>query len=46
MQEIGGYLQLDDFTSNEYYKNLVSLNTARNYFVYFPSLELDYPNIK
>ena len=34
MQEIGGYLQLDDFTSNEYYKNLVSLNTARNYFVY------------
>ena len=36
MKEIGGYFELDRLTSDkgEYYKDLVSLNTARNALVY------------
>jgi len=34
MREIGGYLELDDFVQNEYYKDLIALNSARNAFVY------------
>ena len=34
MKEIGGYLELEQLVSNEYYKNLIALNTARNALVY------------
>lgn len=34
MKEIGGYLELEQFVSNEYYPNLIALNTARNALVY------------
>lgn len=34
MQEIGGYFEFEKLRSNEYYKNLISLNTARNALVY------------
>lgn len=34
MKEIGGYLGLDEPIGEEYYKNLISLNTARNALVY------------
>lgn len=34
MKEIGGYLELDDFVSREYYPELLHLNTARNALVY------------
>ena len=34
MKEIGGYLELEQLVSNEYYPNLIALNTARNALVY------------
>uniref|UniRef100_UPI003AEF68C7 hypothetical protein n=1 Tax=Cetobacterium sp. TaxID=2071632 RepID=UPI003AEF68C7 len=34
MKEIGGYFQIEEFVRNEYYKDLVSLNTARNALLY------------
>ncbi len=34
MNEIGGYFGLEPLISNEYYKNLVALNTARNALLY------------
>ena len=33
-KEIGGYLELEQLVSNEYYKKLIALNTARNALVY------------
>lgn len=34
MKEIGGYFGLDEYSGSEYYKDLVSLNTARNALLY------------
>ncbi len=34
MKEVGGYFQLEQLIKNEYYKDLISLNTARNALVY------------
>lgn len=34
MKEIGGYLELDNLIHNEFYPNLISLNTARNALIY------------
>lgn len=34
MKEIGGYLELDEFIDNEYYKDLIRLNTGRNALIY------------
>lgn len=34
MKEIGGYFGLDQFAGNEYYKNLIALNTGRNCLLY------------
>ena len=34
MKEIGGYFELETFARNEYYKDAIALNTARNAFVY------------
>ncbi|MED9969845.1 MAG: hypothetical protein UFA98_07550 [Ruminococcus sp.] len=34
MNEIGGYFGLEPLISNEYYKNLIALNTARNALLY------------
>lgn len=34
MKEIGGYFGLEDFVSNEYYKDLTPLNSARNALLY------------
>ena len=34
MREIGGYLELEELTGCEYYKNSIALNTARNAFAY------------
>lgn len=34
MKEIGGYLELEEFRHQEYYPNLIALNTARNALVY------------
>lgn len=34
MKEIGGYLELDRFSNQEYYSDFVTLNTARNALVY------------
>lgn len=34
MKEIGGYLELDNFGSREYYPELLHLNTARNALIY------------
>ena len=34
MNEIGGYIELDELISNEYYPDLIALNTARNALVY------------
>ncbi|AEE16177.1 hypothetical protein [Treponema brennaborense] len=34
MKEIGGYLELELSSGKEYYSNLISVNTARNAFVY------------
>lgn len=34
MKEIGGYFGLDNFIDNEYYKDLIRLNTARNALIY------------
>ncbi len=34
MREIGGYLELEKFSGNEYYGNALALNTARNAFLY------------
>lgn len=34
MKEIGGYLALDQFISNSYYKDLIELNTGRNALLY------------
>lgn len=34
MDEIGGYFQLEQLISNEYYNNLISLNTGRNALLY------------
>lgn len=33
-KEIGGYIELDEYTGKEYYANLVALNSARNALVY------------
>ena len=32
--EIGGYFGLEPLISNEYYKDLIALNTARNALLY------------
>lgn len=34
MKEIGGYLELERFADNEYYKDGIAFNTARNAFVF------------
>lgn len=34
VREIGGYFGLEQFIDNEYYKNLIALNTARNALIY------------
>ena len=34
MKEIGGYFGLEQLVSNEYYKDLVSLNNGRNALLY------------
>lgn len=34
MKEIGGYFELEQLISNEYYKGLIHLNTARNALLY------------
>ncbi|MCH7321029.1 hypothetical protein LZ480_03920 [Solibacillus sp. MA9] len=34
MKEIGGYFELEQLISNEYYKDLIHLNTARNALLY------------
>lgn len=34
MKEIGGYLEFEKLVSNEYHKNMVSLNIARNALLY------------
>ncbi|MBN1060026.1 hypothetical protein [Clostridium botulinum] len=34
MKEIGGYFGLDQLISNEYYKNLISVNSGRNALLY------------
>lgn len=34
MREIGGYFGLEQLISNEYYKDLIALNTARNSLLY------------
>ena len=34
MKEIGGYLELEHLISNEYYKDLIAVNTARNALLY------------
>lgn len=34
MREIGGYFELEQLISNEYYKDLIHLNTARNALLY------------
>lgn len=34
MKEIGGYLEFEKLVSNEYHKNMVSLNVARNALLY------------
>ena len=34
MKEIGGYLGLDNFVSNEYHHDLISLNTGANALLY------------
>lgn len=34
MKEIGGYFELEKLVSNEYYKDLIHLNTARNALLY------------
>lgn len=34
MKEIGGYFGLEQLISNEYYKDLIALNTARNALLY------------
>lgn len=34
MKEIGGYLELEQFVDNAYYKDLIHLNTARNALLY------------
>lgn len=34
MKEIGGYFELENFISNEYYENLIALNTCRNALIY------------
>ena len=33
-REIGGYFQLESFSGQEYYCNLVALNSARNCLLY------------
>ena len=33
-KEIGGYLELEQLVSDEYYKKLIALNTARNALIY------------
>jgi hypothetical protein len=34
MKEIGGYFELEELIKNEYYKNLIALNTGRNALYY------------
>lgn len=34
MKEIGGYFELEQLISNEYYKDLVPLNNGRNALLY------------
>ena len=34
MNEIGGYFGLEELIHNEYYPNLVAVNTARNALLY------------
>ena len=34
MEEIGGYFELEELIKNEYYKNLIALNTGRNALYY------------
>lgn len=34
LREIGGYLELDEFIDNEFYSDLVALNTGRNALLY------------
>ena len=34
MNEIGGYLEFEQLVSNEYYSNLIRLNSARNALYY------------
>lgn len=34
MKEIGGYLELENFVDNEFYRNLLRINTGRNALIY------------
>ena len=34
MREIGGYFELEHLISNEYHKNLLTLNSGRNSLIY------------
>ena len=34
MKEIGGYFEFEQLVDNEYYKDLLKLNTGRNALVY------------
>lgn len=34
MKEIGGYFELENFVNNEYYQNLIALNSGRNALIY------------
>lgn len=38
-EEIGGYFELEQFISNEYYQDLIHLNTARNALLYLMKLK-------
>lgn len=42
MKEIGGYFEFEELIKNEYYKNLISLNTGRSALLYI----LKYKNIE
>lgn len=39
MKEIGGYFELEHLISDEYYKDLIHLNTARNALLYLIKLK-------
>ncbi|HNX77628.1 MAG TPA: hypothetical protein PKM56_18250 [Candidatus Rifleibacterium sp.] len=44
MKEIGGYFSLEEFVNNEFYPNLIALNSCRNAFLYLIRA-LDYQKV-